>query len=227
MQSYLNSLEDAEDSFDGSTYRREFKNGDWQALYVPFEMNYSDWSAKFEVAEIKGLRKYDGDIALEAAIIEDGKLEANYPYLIRAKSERGATLNVNVTGDVTQVINSVSCKKLNYWEGLGLEIKGNYSKMTGMKSRWYRRMQGGTLSVSNSNDEVLQPYRWYGIPTNTTSRELRINIEDEEVTAISNAVAPDTRNAPAVYDLQGRKMNSDTQLKSGIYIINGKKHIIK
>lgn len=34
------------------SYIRNFKNTNWQALYVPVELVYSDWSEKFEVAKI-------------------------------------------------------------------------------------------------------------------------------------------------------------------------------
>lgn len=39
-----------QDVLSGSLYTRQFLNTDWQSLYVPFTLNYSDWSDMFDVA---------------------------------------------------------------------------------------------------------------------------------------------------------------------------------
>ena len=222
LQRYLDSLTDTEDELTDNVYRREFKNGNWQALYVPFEMDYSDWSDKFEVARVSGFRMATGEGlpagleggVLEATMVESGKVEANYPYLIRAKSKYGATLTVNVTGDVNMTSGTTAFAPAS--------IIGNYEKMYKMNTYQRYRLQGGSLSIPNSDDEMLPPFRWFVRgPENQASR-LSIEINGEEVTGIDGAIVSGEGKERKVYDLQGRKVNGGMPQRSGIYIINNK-----
>ena len=138
LQRYLDSLVDSEDSFANGMYKREFRNGDWQTLYLPFTVSSSDWSGTFKVARIDGLAQYGDNQVLEATTIDNSNLEANYPYLICAKSNTGATLTVNVSSS-TQATNS-----MNFG---GVTITGNYSQLKGLKSAHRYRMQGGAFSI--------------------------------------------------------------------------------
>ena len=55
------------------TYTRNFSNTKWQALYVPFEMSYNDWSADFEVARLNDVHQWDDD--------EDGLINRQNTHL--------------------------------------------------------------------------------------------------------------------------------------------------
>ena len=236
LKRYLNSLIDSEDYFINRMYKREFRNGDWQTLYVPFMVRSSDWSGAFKVARIDGLAQYGDNQVLEATTIDNGNLEANYPYLICAKSNTGATLTVNVSSS-TQATNS-----MNFG---GVTITGNYSQLKGLKSARRYRMQGGALSIPDSDKEMLQPYRWYMTIDNSTARELRISINGDEVTGIEDVEHStfNTQNSARpkdackartfnVYTPAGRRIavSSEAELESlpkGIYLINNKKRVIK
>ena len=175
------------------------------------------------MAQLDGLRLHDGKVALEASIIENGSVKANYPYLIRAKSERGATLTVTIAGSVSPAVNIVNLYGLNF-EGT-MDFIGNYSMRTGMKSNMEKRMQGGSLSVPYNDNEVLLPYRWYAPLTNIASR-IAIDITDGGTTAVESVTSAESRQA--VYDLSGRRMEGGaTALPKGVYIIGNKKYVIK
>ena len=85
------------------SYTRTFNNTEWQALYLPFAMNYSDWSANFEVARINDVHQFDDDddgtidrTTLEIIKLKSGSTtEANTPYLIKAKSTGEKTITVS------------------------------------------------------------------------------------------------------------------------------------
>jgi len=236
LQEYLNSLRDTEDVLTGSQYSRQFLNKDWHALYVPFSMNYSDWSVRFDVARINAFYQYDDDEdgivdrqVLEAILVKpaNGSLKPNYPYLIRAKQKGTFNLAVDPSKRVAEEINSISCSTME----ARYTFTGNYSDMTGMKSAEQYRLRGTTLSVPESDDEVLPPYRWYmtiddlGNQLQPSAAKVRLRILGEDgTTVVEDINAQD--DVTSAYDLQGRKVTK-VQLRKGIYIIGNKKCIVK
>lgn len=236
LQEYLNSLRDTEDVLTGSQYSRQFLNKDWHALYVPFSLSYSDWSAHFDVARINAFYQYDDDEdgvvdrqVLEAILVKpaNGSLKPNYPYLIRAKQKGTFNLNVDPAKRVAEEINSISCSTME----ARYTFTGNYSDMSGMKSANQYRLRGTTLSVPENDDEVLPPYRWYmtiddlGNQLQPSAARVNLRILGEDgTTVIEDINAQD--EVTSAYDLQGRKVTK-AQMRKGIYIINNYKRIIK
>ena len=236
LQEYLNSLRDTEDVLTGSQYTRQFLNKDWHALYVPFSINYSDWSARFDVARINAFYQYDDDEdgivdrqVLEAILVKaaNGSLKPNYPYLIRAKQKGTFDLAVDPSKRVAEEINSISCSTME----ARYTFTGNYSDMTGLKSANKYRLRGTTLSIPEDDEEVLPPYRWYmtiddlGNQLQQSARRVNLRILGEDgTTVIEDVEAQD--GVTNAYDLQGRKV-TEAQMRKGIYIINNKKRIIK
>ena len=132
---------------------------------------------------------------------------------------------------MAEQVNAVSCSTLE----ARYTFTGNYSSMTGLKSANRYRLRGGTLSIPESDSEILPPYRWYLTiddlgnqldPVATSRIAIRV-VGEDEVTGLPNVegLSPDVPRE--VYDLQGRKMNTRSTLKSGIYIINNKKCVVK
>ena len=78
------------------SYVRNFKNTNWQALYVPVEFVYSDWSEKFEIAKIHSILETGSMFYAMADIVED-KVEPHQLYLIRAKETGEHTITVSQT----------------------------------------------------------------------------------------------------------------------------------
>ena len=78
------------------SYIRNFKNTNWQALYVPVEFIYSDWSEMFEIAKIHSILETGYGFYAMADIVED-KVEPHQLYLIRAKEIGEHTITVSQT----------------------------------------------------------------------------------------------------------------------------------
>ena len=78
------------------SYIRNFKNTNWQALYVPVELVYSDWSEKFEIAKIQSIMETGEMFYAMADIVED-KVEPHHLYLIRAKEIGEHTITISQT----------------------------------------------------------------------------------------------------------------------------------
>ena len=242
LQEYLNSLIDTEDNYTGNIYQRQFLNRDWQALYLPFSLSHSDWSAHFDVARINAFYQYDDDEdgivdrqVLEAIIVRpgNGDLKANHPYLIRAKSKDTFQFNVNPSKVEGEQINSISCSTVE----AKYTFTGNYSDMTGLKSAERYRIRGGSLSIPESDEEVLPPYRWYltiddlgnQLQPSAAKVGLRI-VGDETPTSIGNMETDVMTESQKAFDISGRQIDVDASLSTlpkGIYIINNKKFIVK
>lgn len=241
LQEYLNSLIDTKDSYVGGDYSREYRNKNWQALYVPFSLQYSDWAAHFEVARINAFYQYDDDEdgqvdrqVLEAILVQpgNGALKPNYPYLIRPKTTGTFNFTVDPSRQAAEEINSVSCSTLE----AKYTFTGNYTDMTGLKTASLYRLRGGSLSIPENDDEVLPPFRWYltiedlGNQLNETPSGARISLRvfgDDETTDIQSLEGVGDNSGHHVFDMQGRKVDNNTALKKGMYIINNKKYVVK
>ena len=240
LQEYLNSLHDTQDVLTDGNYTRQFLNTDWQSLYVPFSLDYSDWSDKFEVASLSKFCQYDDDAdgeterqELEAVILRSGSatLKANHPYLIRAKEPGTYCIPVDDSKMVAEKVNTVTYKA----DAARMSITGNYSNRNGLNSADMYRLMGGSLFVPTNDDEVLPPYRWYAKIENPDKKSKVRIIFVDNTTDISSAPVvwdDDVIGNRKVYDLQGRRVNvcENTKLSSlpkGVYIINNRKYIIK
>lgn len=78
------------------------------------------------------------------------------------------------------------------------------------------------ILYSNTEDRALAQYKAYLNLTGIQAAKLSISFNDN-VTAISNATLAQGKTT-SIYDLSGRKSN---KLQKGIYIVNGKKIIVK
>ena len=244
LQDYLNSLTDTQDTYNGSSYTRHYGNKDWHALYVPFSLSYNDWSLHFDVARINAFYQYDDDEdgvvdrqVLEAILVRqgNGSLKANHPYLIRAKQKGDYTFSVDASELAGEEINSICCSTVE----ARYTFTGNYSQLSGLKSANRYRLVGNTLSIPDTDDEVLPPYRWYltiedlGNQLQPSANKVQVRIlGDDDSTVIDDVQFQNYSSEKfTVYDLQGRKMAnekiSDSRLPKGIYIINKKKYVVK
>ena len=84
-------------------YTRNYLGADqWQAVYVPFEANATDWTDKgITVASINNFHEYekeDGsgyETVLEVKKATSGEFEANTPYLLRTNDSGSKTITIN------------------------------------------------------------------------------------------------------------------------------------
>ncbi|MBR1789552.1 MAG: hypothetical protein IJ762_10270 [Bacteroidaceae bacterium] len=239
LQEYLNSLEDTEDTYAGGTYTRQYRNTDWQPLYVPFSLRYSDWADRFEVARINAFYQYDDDEdgvvdrqVLEAIKVtaRNGDLRPNHPYLIRARWKDRYSFTPDASRTAAEQIQSVSCSTVE----ARYTFTGTYTPLTGMKSADIYRLRGGSLSVPETDEEVLPPFRWYltiddlGNQLQPSASEVKLQVLDfGDPTSVGDPMSADPMENADCYDLSGRRMADGQMKKKGIYIINHKKVFVK
>ena len=221
------------------TYTRNFADTEWQPLYVPFEIAYEEICNDFEVAYIYNTRQYDHDedgvkdeTIIEAFKMKEGMLEANYPYLIRAKEAGEKSIVVTDAMLYATEENTIDCASVfdTY------TFKGTYSQLSSTTltpgEGYYTLVGGEWQPVTEST--TLGTFRFYlkvdsrhGAPA-AEARSIRMrfvgeNNNDDDATGIENAEIKDEKSG-MIYDLQGRRVTEPTK---GMYIVGGKKVVIK
>ena len=219
-------------SCDKITYTRNFTNTTWQPLYVPFEIPVTeDFLKDFEVAYINDARQYDhnddgkkDETIIEAFKIKTGTLEANYPYLIRAKEIGEKTITVTDATLYKAEENYIDCSSVydTY------TFKGTYERMSSDDLLGCYSLSGG-LWTPIASGASLGAFRIYlkiesrkGNAAPAQAIRMRV-IGDGETTDIDELESIDNGEQPTIiYDLQGRRVENTENLK-GVYVVNGRK----
>ncbi|MBQ0165029.1 MAG: hypothetical protein KBS75_07510, partial [Bacteroidales bacterium] len=218
-------------TYDLMAYTRTFNNTNWQALYVPFSIDYEEWCDGYDVARVYNFIDYDdnddGEFDRTYLVVKkltSGSTSPNYPYLIRAKETGTHSLVLqNKTLEPAQN-NSMDCSSADYT----YTFTGTYATVTDMYANGYYALNGGSLQQPASASVTLKPQRWYMAVTSRTggssvkAQTIRILVDGEETTGIETST-PLKGGSPA-YDLTGRAVSTATNVR-GITISNGKKVI--
>ena len=224
------------------SFTRTFNNTNWQALYLPFSLEYNDWSTNFDMARINDVHQFDDDddgimelTELEITRLKAGShTEPNTPYLIRAKAAGTYTL---IPTNKTLYPAEENSFEVTSWNNL-FTFTGTYSGLSGsdMVYNGYYAMGGGTLKKATDATYGLAPYRWYmevsdryGNPVNLGEVKimcLNDDMDETGIESIHNSQFIIHNDNAAVYDLSGRKL-SNGQIKKGIYIKDGKKFLVR
>ena len=237
------------------TYTRTLsKTNTWNALYVPFEIPMTaEFCQNYDVAYFNDVHCYDNYVGekengvlgqdgvidgmdMEVLKAQEGSvLNANYPYLIRAKNTDALNMNIKVE-DATLYSTketTISCSSVF----MKFDVTGIYNTQTAgeLKGEYdvYAISDGGWKQALNANQQ-LKPFRLYlkltsidGSPVKATEGAMsRINIrvqgEDTE-TGIDELKDENGNVKTEIFDLSGRRVQ---KAQKGIFIQNGKKVIM-
>lgn len=230
--------QDVDVKFDKIYYTRTFTNTNWQALYVPFEIPVTEeFLADFEVADLNDVRQYDRDddgvkdeTVIEAFKVKSGVLEANYPYLIRAREAGEKTITVTDATLYATEENSIDCSSVRE----KFTFTGTYSQLSSEElphGEGYYALSGGVwLPVAEGAS--LGAFRFYLKVDSRNSLNAaqgnairtRIIGEDGEEDDATGIDAPEFKDQKSelIFDLQGRRVENPTK---GVYIVNGVKRV--
>ena len=217
-------------------YTRTFNNTNYQALYIPFELDYEDWCDDFDIYDIIMFHEYDrnddgliDEYMLEAKKVMSGHTQANHPYIIKAKTKGEKTFIKNDAKLYAAKSDTIDCSttKTKYY------FIGTYEKIKNMKTAGYYGMSSGMLCPAHSDDAELGAYRWYLIKEqragsgSSNAPQIRVFVggEDEGATGINTVIDSSCQNSDT-YTISGQKVNS-SNLPAGVYIKNGKKFLVK
>ena len=192
---------------------RNFKKG-WSTLCLPFGITPEQIGAEGAQAFTS-----ESNNVLNFSKVEN--MEANTPYIVYFSTEKSDPMYFGVKVENTEA------KSVN--NSGNFTFKGNYTAGMNMDGLYgVATIDGEQKIVKGSTNSTLPATCAYFTNSGTMEDAYAIRLEGEEITginAINNGVAEDG----AVYNLQGVKV-SDTSMKNlpaGLYIMNGKKFIIK
>ena len=192
---------------------RNFKKG-WSTLCLPFGITPEQIGAEGAQAFTS-----ESNNVLNFSKVEN--MEANTPYIVYFSTETSDPMYFGVKVENTEA------KSVN--NSGNFTFKGNYTAGMNMDGLYgVATIDGEQKIVKGSTNSTLPATCAYFTNSGTMEDAYAIRLEGEEITginAINNGVAEDG----AVYNLQGVKV-SDTSMKNlpaGLYIMNGKKFIIK
>ena len=221
------------------TYTRTLPNLKWNALYVPFEIPVAEITEKYEVAYINDINSYDknddgaiDDMEMEIIKIKSGTLNANYPYLIKARNEEARSMSITLE-DATlypTVSTTIDCSSVFAKH----EVTGIYDR------KYQNELPEGCMAISVNGawqpiatGSYLNPFRLYmtvsardGSPVKVEPAALsliRISVlgEDDMETGIEDVKTENGEHKTVILDLSGRRVQNPE--KGGVYIVNGKK----
>ena len=219
---------------DKVTYTRTLPNLNWNALYVPFEIDVEDIVDKYEVAYINAVHSYDKDddgeideLEMEVIKVKAGTTKANYPYLIKARNDEAKSVNISVEGATLYASTEKTLDCSSVYQKF--EITGSYSRKSAAEL-------SGKLAISLDGawqplveGSFLNPFRLYLSISNRNDAPLKVNplalsrvriVEDGMTTGILD-LTPATQKDNVIYDFSGRRVIEPR--KGQLYIVNGKK----
>ena len=209
--------------------------GKYQAWFVPFDYTVTtDDLEKFDFFKInfianaaeEGVNPEDDHVYIFLNPIAAGTtLYGNKPYVYRAKE---AVDNYSFTTENTTLLAKNESSVLQTSTTLAnYDFYGTYDNVTATPSSpfYYISING---NVCYGTSVTVGPYRWILRATSKggVSYAPQITFSEGETTAIDHSTFNVQRSTFNVYDLQGRKV-ANGQLKKGLYIVNGRKVVIK
>ena len=203
------------------SYGREFAAGRWSTVCLPFALSESQVSAiKAAGCEIEKLSDYDEStnyVYFEAV----SSMEANTPYLLKSTSAYKPF--ANLSGVTVSSGTPVAVTAGN------MSMKGTFEKLTlssTASTTYYGYKESDGTMIKVGNNVTVKPYRCYlELAGGSGARMQTIVHSNGEVSAIYATEADtDVENAPC-FDLQGRRVSANSQMKQGVYIVNGKKFV--
>lgn len=189
------------------TYNRTLSEGNVQTFVLPFSFTPGENNL------VAALESVEGSVLTFKRI--EGATEANKPYLIQTDNANALASFDNVTikpttGDLTTTVNGVS-------------HIGSYAELTVTGAYGYT---GGQFVQAGKG--TVKPFRTYiTIPASSAAAPKAFDIHFADTETGIATVVTDSKDQN-VYNLQGvRVAKSLNGLTKGIYIVNGKKTVIK
>jgi len=212
-------------------YTRNFKDTSWSTMTVPFHVS-KDQLTDLYVKEF--VQEEDGELYFDDAEY----IRAYDPYMVSSKRS-SITLTAN---DIDLSISTPSCIRGNHYSFYAYTLPYKESEV------FFLNTDGNAFV--KAEDEIPSPFRGFFCQNEKWIEgpdELKIHIagslpaEPVGIQSIDNEKSATAKGDGAVYDLQGRKVITNyelrntsakfeirnSELKPGIYIINGKKVVVK
>ena len=196
------------------TLTRTLQTGGWNTFCVPFNLaTPTGWTVK----ELTGAEFNDGTLTLtfgNAASIVAGK-----PYLVKVAANvenptfEGVTISSSTTP--TTIENVISFVPVMSPTALTLDDKSYLFVKNGNKLTW-----------ASSGSNMLGFRAYFHILDSNIANARAFTMSFDDATGITTVLSDEPTTASGTYTLDGRRIEGQPTQK-GVYIVNGKKTIIK
>ena len=220
-------IEDADGATDQTiTFSsRILKAGQWNTLVLPFATTVPEISKKLGYAVVDVLNEANTNESNVSLVLAFGALPANKPFLVQPAEDK----NLNTV--------TFENKKIEYSAEPVAEDAANHSLIgvytmgkkvsSADKTEYYYNVTEKKFVNGGTKGTAINPMRAY-LKDNSTVGVRTFTIEEPngQTTVITNVNTEAEFNTNEVYDIRGMKMQG-VPTEKGIYIINGKKVVIK
>lgn len=209
-----------------ATYTRTLPNTMWNALYLPFEVSVGALS-DYDVASFSSLN-LNADNSMSMTVELTDGVEANTPYIIRAKNDGALALSI----EQSDVIVEAESNTLSLENGSKkASITGVYAETVASDIAGAYAISGGAFKRAASDEQVLKSFRFYLMLTENGNpiqyaalKTISINVTGAEGTTSIDDGLLNGNSETIVYDLHGRRVSNPGE---GVYIVNGEKVVVK
>ena len=195
--------------------KRTITAGNWSTIVLPFALTAEQVTSVFgtnvKVAELSSGNATTLNFSTATS------MTANKPYAI--KVENGEYTSPKTINGVT-IVNATPTQSITNWD-----FEGTYSSTTVPEGSYYFK-SNKLYQRSAGHTTTMKPFRAYLTYTGGSPAPALNFIIDGDVTGIAHINADGQMNLEegAVYNLNGQRVANPTK---GLYIVNGKKTIIK
>ena len=197
-------------SADKATYARVFTEGKLCTIVLPFAMSEEDAAKRgtfYKITSIKNGYIFGDEVAAPEAYVPYIYMPSNYPWFT----------DVEVSELPAFALNSVTTD-----EGYTMEFVAEPTTLTsGGEYDYYGFADGKFVKAAVA---TANPFRAYIKVPHAANAPATLQWLGDEATGISDYKAEDGSARKEVFDLQGRRVENPVR---GIYIINGKKAVVK
>ena len=191
---------------------RSLTAGKWSTIVLPFDVASKNIETIFGAGTTVAELTSSDATTLYFTTLTDSKMKANQPYAIKVATDFTSATISNV-----DIVAATPTQTVGTWN-----FTGSYTNGTIPDGSYY--FSANKLWQANGTDIRMKPFRAYF--TNGTTAPTLNFIIDSETTGIGEKLNVNSNNAVSTtyYNLNGQRVSQPTK---GLYIVNGKKVIIK
>lgn len=202
------------------SYTRNFKNGVWNTVVLPFSMTEAEVRAAFgDKTEVSEFSNIDDNGKVHFVQNYYRLIEAGKPYIIKPSKE-------GITDFTTVACVTMSAAEPQSISGTGYDFVGTYASQTMPIGSYYFTAKNNVSGIARvASAKQTGTFRAYLKPTSASANALQFNF-DNATTGISEVKSQKVTDGN-IYNLQGVLVAKDgdfSRLGKGIYVMNGKKY---
>lgn len=200
----------------------------WNTIVLPFDMTADQVTSTFgEGTKLAQLTS--GSTADNLKFTTATEITANQPYAIKVPTAITVAEPVNISG--VTIKGDEPTQEAGGWNFVGTYTQGNIPQDS------YFFSNNMLYQAADATNTIKAFRAWFTYNGANASRNLSFTIDDETTSISEELRVKGEESDGVIYDLQGRRVRSaeansslftiHSSLKPGVYIVNGKKIVIK